>query len=325
MRAAVVDAPGTIECREVPRPSPAPHTGDLLLRTLRASICGSDVHVVHHGVGPLPFPFPPGHPGHESVAEVVESGTTELPPGTHVLAVPVIADTAAFADYQVVSAGAVVPLPPARDGTLLLAQQLGTVLYALKRFWPERPVPTAAVIGAGSAGLLFIDQLRRRGVEQIVVTDLEPSRLELARRFGADITVPAEQASIVDAVLDATMGAGAELVIEAAGYDLTRAQAVHAVAEGGRVGLFGLPEHVGDAPFPIETLLRRRASVEAESGAQSEPGLRSFRTAVDAIASGEVDVAPLLTHSLTIERVDEALELATSRADGCCKITLTFE
>jgi L-iditol 2-dehydrogenase len=296
-----------------------------LLRTLCASICGSDVHVVHHGVGPLPYPFPPGHPGHESIAEVVDSADPGLRPGSRVLAVPEIARTAAFADYQVVCAAALLPLPAGDDDALLLAQQLGTVLYALRRFWPAQQVRTAAVLGAGSAGLLFVDQLKKRGVAQIVVSDLEPCRLERAARLGAHVTVLAPEESVADAVLDVTAGTGADLVIEAAGHDVTRAQAVHAVAVGGRIGFFGLAERLDDVPFPMETFLRRKPTLEVQFGAQGEPGLRSFREAVDSIVGGEVDASSFVTHTVPIERIDEALELARSRADRCCKVAVTFD
>src|SRR5207302_1530501 len=130
--------------------------------------------------------------------------------------------------------------PPGADPTrLLMAQQLGTTILALRRFWSGPGAGAATLIGAGSAGLFFLQQLRRLGFETVVVSDLEPARLEIARELGATACVDARTQSVVEATMDLTGGEGADLVIEAAGYDVCRAQAVESARIGGRVGCFG--------------------------------------------------------------------------------------
>lgn len=322
MRAAYLAAPGRLEVEEFEVPQPEP--GQALVRMDRASICGSDVHVVFHGFHHENALGRPGYPGHEGVGEVVESRSADVNAGQLVLTAPVVHVAACFAEYQVVQGTSLVPLPaggePAR---LLFAQQLGTTIYAVRRFWPDsEPGRVAAVLGAGSAGLFFLQQLLQLGFETVVVSDLEPHRLEVARELGAHAAVRAPEESIVDATMDLSDGQGADLVVEAAGYDVCRAQAVETVRRGGRIGCFGFPERRGDAPFPTDVAFRKSPTIEFSGGTQSEPGLRAFRDAVAAIHEGRIQVDYCLEPRLPLSRAPEALELARDRGSGAVKVGL---
>ena len=323
MRAARLVRPGRVEVDTFPVPEPG--DGQVLVRMRRASICGSDVHVVFDGFEPDELPAAPGYPGHEGVGEVVESRSTMFAPGDWVLTVPVPGQGGCFAEFQLVDEASLVALQSEGDlGRLLMAQQLGTTIFAFRRFWlPDGRDPgAAALIGAGSAGLFFLQQLRQAGFETVVVADREPARLEIARELGASVCVCAPAESVVEATMDVTRGEGADLVIEAAGYDACRAQAVAAVCERGRVGLFGFPERKGDAPFPVNLAFRKGVSVLFSVGTQREPGLRSFREAVEAIRSGSIEVGYCLAPSFTIEEVPEALVLAREWGRGAVKLNI---
>jgi L-iditol 2-dehydrogenase len=324
MRAGVLVEPGRMECREFTVPSPA--AGRVVVRSHRASICGSDLHVVYDGFSHWECPAPAGYPGHEGVGEVlaVGAGVSGIAPGDRVLTVPMPPEAMCFAELQDIAAGSLIVLPADGDlDRLLLAQQLGTVLYASRRFLEGlAPGGTAVVIGAGSVGLYFLQALRRAGFGRVIVSDLEPHRLEIARELGAAAVVRAPSESVVEAALDLTSGAGAELVIEAAGYDATRAQAVEAAAVGGRVGFFGFPERKGDAVFPFESAFRRALTMMTSVGTQSEPGLRSFREAADAIHRGDYEVDYMLAPAFPVEEIQEAMEAARARAG--VKVSVTF-
>jgi L-iditol 2-dehydrogenase len=296
-----------------------------MVRMHRASICGSDLHVVYDGFCQHDFPAPPGYPGHEGVGVVVEAGdeVAEIQPGDRVLTAPRPLDAGCFAELQAVDGASVVPLPENADmDRLLMAQQLGTVLFAARRFLDGVPRTTAAVIGAGSVGTFFVQVLRRAGFQAIVVSDLEPHRLEVARELGAATTVHAPGQSLAEAVNDLTDGAGADLVIEAAGYDAARSEAIAAAAPGGRVGLFGFPESMGDSPFPFDMAFRKALTIQTSVGSQHEPQLRSFREAVAGIAGGEYEVDYLLAPAFPLERIQEAMEAARARRGLKVSITL---
>jgi len=324
MRAARVIAGGIIECTEVPDPEPR---GDqVLVRTRRASLCGSDLHFLYAPLEPVRTALRPGAPGHEAVGEVVASRSPQFRPGDAVLTVPDIEDAACFADLQVVDPAFILPLPAtARAANLVLAQPLGTVLYGLRSFISGAVPDTALVLGQGSIGLLFTWLLKQRGVARVITADLEPHRRRLSAHYGADLVSGPRSRDVIAAVLDSTAGAGAPLVIEAAGRDETRRVAIECAAPDGTVGIFGLPEASRMQDFPMAALFRRRLTVRATYGAQLEPDLRSFREALALIDSGALDVAPLITHEFPIDRIADAFGAARGRADGVVKTCISFD
>jgi 2-desacetyl-2-hydroxyethyl bacteriochlorophyllide A dehydrogenase len=329
MKAARLLEPGRVEWQDAPEPT-VDGPGQVLVRTKWATICGSDLHNIFAGTTLDPYPCRFGYPGHESVGEVVESTADGIEPGQLVLSVPDLSCSAAFADLQLVPERFIVPI----DSTdqiehVVLAQQLGTVIYAMKRFWPHaEPQQTATVIGAGTAGCFFVHLLRAAGFEQIVVSDVIPERTERAKRFGADVTVVASHQSddtaIVDATLELTGGNGADLVIEAAGEDATRAQALDAVRVDGRVGLFGTPSSLGPVPFPVNTLFRKKPTLECSHSAQHETGHTSFRQAIELIQSGAIAVDEIITHRIDPASVANGLELALHPTNDSLKVALVW-
>jgi L-iditol 2-dehydrogenase len=309
--------PGRFEVVEVDAPVPA--DGQVLLDSYRTSICGSDLHLVYKGMYRGEHPAPPGWPGHEGVGTVLESRDGDFKPGDRVLAAPQPRFGRCFAERQVVPAGSLVPLPDGSDpGLQVLGQQLGTVVFAMRRFWPaapdRQPGGSVAIFGTGAAGLLFVQLARLAGFTKIIVSDLTESRLALAARFGATTTVHAPGQSLAEAVLDETAGAGADLVIEAVGLDSTRIECLDAVRTEGRVGYFGFPETLStESTWSFSRAWAKHPSIEVVTGAQLEPGLASFREAVKLIASGAVDTAPLAADVYPLASIQDAFEAARER------------
>jgi L-iditol 2-dehydrogenase len=327
---------GRVVCEEVPRPSPA--DGEILVRTAYTSICGSDLHSVYGG--PPPPAVPAGWPGHESVGEVVESRCPGFEPGDRVLTVPHFVDGRSMAEYQALPGSFCIRLADkAPLSHLLMAQQLGTVIYALRRHPLDLIGKDVAVIGQGSAGAFFTFLLKRAGARSVLVTDKSPARLAYSRQLGADLTVlaggadadgagatgaGADGAGFRAAVLEATGGRGAGLVVEAVGSRETFPLSVELAADSATVLWFGLPEGTGAYPFSFPEFFVRRLTAYAISGTQGEPGLESFRYAVQLIADGAIDVSPLLSHMLPIDRVEEAFHMAHDRTDGALKVSIEY-
>ncbi len=257
---------------------------------------------------------------------MVESDGNGFRSGQRVLTVPDVGHAACFAETQVLDPAFLLPLP---DGVapekLMLAQPLGTVVYGLKHLMPAELPETAVVLGQGSIGLFFTALLKRAGVGRVVASDLEPVRRALARQFGADHVVDGGEAALLEIVGDLTGGRGAPLVIEAAGADRSRRLALRAAAMRGMVGFFGLPTSATMDAFPVEQLFRKKLTLRSIYGTQVEPGLASFREALDLVATGAIDVAPLLTHRFPIERIGDAFAAARERRDGILKATIVFD
>ncbi|MCL2393843.1 MAG: zinc-binding dehydrogenase [Acidimicrobiaceae bacterium] len=322
MRAGQVSGPGKFDVVEVA--DPAPTEGQILVRMRSASICGSDLHRVFAEDGLDAYPLPPGRPGHEGVGVVVDSRSAKHCPGQMVLTVPVAGAGAAYAELQVVGEDFAITLPAETDlDRALMAQQLGTVVFGWHRYWPDgRPATglRAGVIGAGSAGLFALQLARLAGFEEVVISDLEQSRLAVAEKLGAARTVLAPGESFVEAAKELTDGAGLDLVVDATGFDACRADCVEAVRYHGRIGFFGLPEQPGLAPFPVSGAFRKGCTIEMAGVAQLEPGLKAFREALDLIATGKVDVDSMIEQRYPLERFGEAM--AAARAHVAPKVNV---
>jgi L-iditol 2-dehydrogenase len=300
--------------------------GDLLVRSRYASICGSDLHVVNHGIETDPTQWVPGYPGHEGVGEVVESRGDGFAPGDAVLLVPPVPESRCFAERQRVRASSAVklegPLPPLDQ--VLMAQQLGTVVFAARQHPWDVAGRTVAVIGQGSAGLFWGWWLKRAGAARVIVADLSPARLAVSARFGADVLVDARTDDLTTAVMDLTAGEGADFVVEAVGRRETLLQSVGLCRTGGQLFWFGLPDTDDPVPIDFRLFFRRKLTAFSTFGAQSEPGLVSFRLALEHIRRGDIDVRPLLSHEVPVEEIDRAFRLADTREDGALKVTVSF-
>lgn len=321
MDAGVLVGPGEVVVEQVDTPAVA-LPGQVLVRNVVSTICGSDVHVVYGA--PVAAGNRPGYPGHESVGVVAESSDLSLSEGELVLAVPNLAHAGGFAEYQLLPSSLVIPLPPGTDPEMaVLAQQLGTTVYGMKRFWQGPAEGDAVVLGAGPVGLLFTALCRLAGFESIIVSDLRDDRLKVARMMGATVTVRAEGDAVVDVVREVTVE-GAQLVVEAAGTDVTRVQAIHCVRVDGRIGMFGMPAGA-EMTLPFETLFRRKPTVEFCWDAQAEPGHASFREAWEAIRSGKLDLAPLRPRLWPLADLSTALESARTGVPGHVKFGIRFD
>ena len=324
MRAAVAVDLGIIRCEEVRMPAIAGN--EVLVRTIAASICGSDLHMLDTGWAMRAFPAMPGHPGHEAMGQVVQSRSNRIAEGDIVLTTPHIWNSRCFAEYQAVDDAHVLKLSSDVDvDTITLSQQLGTVVYAAKRLPATLQGQSCVVIGQGSAGLFWDFQLKLLGAEKIFSVEPLSWRRKLGLNYGVDQAIDVTGKEAVDAVNDMTGGIGADLVIEAVGSTETLSQAFHFVRDEGSVVLFGLPESEDPVPFDYSQMFKSRANAFTVLGSQDEVGLKSYAEAVRLISSGQIDVAPIISHRINIADIDQAFEVARERVDGAVKIGVTFD
>ena len=324
MRAAIAIARGVIRCEEVDMPRI--QDGEVLVRTLAASICGSDLHMINSGWGMHAFPAMAGHTGHEAAGRVAESRSDKFSEGDIVLTVPFIWDSRCFADYQAVDDMHLLKLDPGIDmDSITLAQQLGTVVYAAKRLPASLEGQTCVVVGQGSAGLFWDFILKQLGAEKIISIEPLAWRRELGLSYGVDEAIDVTGDAVIDVVKEMTGGAGADLVVEAVGSTQTLSQAFHLVRSEGKVVLFGLPESEEPVPFDYSQMFKIRADAFTVLGSQDEPGLTSYVEAVSLISSGEIDVEPIISHRVNISEIDRAFHIADKRLDGAVKVGITFE
>ena len=322
MPAALATALTKIQCDEIPIPSMEP--GKVLVKTSMGSICGSDLHIVYMGWNAHEFPLEHGYPGHEGVGEVVDPGDSEFQEGDLVLTAPNIWSSKVFAGYQIIDPKFLLKLPTdVPPEHLLMVQQLGTVVFAARKL-PPLLGKTVVVLGQGSVGLFHDFMLRRLGAHRIIAVEPVGPRLEAGRRMGVDVAIDVTGQRATDAVMDLTNGEGADVVIEGVGSVETLNQTLKMVKPLGTIAVFGLPPTMERVPFDWDTFFRKRLDIYTTFGAQDEPGLPAFQLATDFITKGEIDMAPFVTHTFPIEKIQAAFDLAYSKEDGALKVSLTF-
>ena len=318
MRALQVVAPGKVEFVEAPAPTLKP--GYVLVRPLLVSLCGSDIHMLYYSRAEE-YPFGVGTTGHEMVGiiEAVDAPGHDIKAGTVALILP--ADQQMMVELYLAPAENVLVLPGGRPlEHFLMAQQLGTVIYACKRL-PNLMGKDVVVIGQGSAGLFFDAMCRRMGAERVIGMDVVDARVAAGLKFGATHVLNNAKEDPLKAVERITEGKLADVVIEAAGEVESINLTPQLVKVGGHLLFFGVPRAYEFA-FDFWTLFRKYCYTTSSGASAFEPGRKSFRMALDLIASGAIDVAPMLTHRFPFERVVEAYELARTREDGVIKIVI---
>jgi threonine dehydrogenase-like Zn-dependent dehydrogenase len=319
MRAVQIMAPGRPEFVEAPIPTLKP--GHALVRTLMLSLCGSDVHMVHHHA-PEEYPLPVGATGHEMIGmvEAVDAPGSSIQPGD--IALTLVPYQTAMAEYYLAPIEDVLLLPGGKPPEhFLMAQQLGTVIYACKRL-PNVMGKDAVVIGQGSAGLHFNAILRRMGASHVIAMDVIDARVAMARQFGATHTANIAQEDPMDLVSAITGGRLADVVIEAAGEIATINLTARLVKVGGNLLYFGVPRGPHVIEFDFWELFRKYCHTTSSGASAFEAGRASFKMALDLVATGAIDVSPMLTHRFTFDQVFEAYELARTRDDGVIKVVI---
>jgi L-iditol 2-dehydrogenase len=171
---------------------------------------------------------------------------------------------------------------------------------------------TVAVLGSGISGLLHILWAKAHGASKILATDIHPFRLDAARRAGASVTIDARQEDVPARIQEANLGRAADLVIVCTAALAAVGQALHAVDRGGTVLFFALFQPGLTFPFPVYELGKDGITiVNSYAGPPDD-----MRTALDAIAARKVDVAPLITHRLPLDRTGEGFRLVEDAGES---------
>lgn len=325
MKAGRIPVPETIEIVEAERPdvallakNPAELQGKVLVRTVKAAVCGSD-HPFFLGGEGITYPLTPGLSLHESIGIIEKSWSDRCQEGSLVLALPIGSN--ALAEYFLAGADSVVPLPPGRPREhLLMAQPLGTVIYCLRKLghWFNEDV---AILGQGPMGLLFTGMMRNMGAKRIIAIDQFENRLQASLRMGATHTVNAAETDPRAAVEDITGGRLVDLVIEVVGQEETFNQCITLARRNAYFIAFGVPKK-NRYTIDIGQLFRKNLKLITSVGPDVTV---DFPMAMDMIAQGRIDVSPLITHEIPFARAQEAFELATKRKHEAIKIVVNFE
>jgi L-iditol 2-dehydrogenase len=163
---------------------------------------------------------------------------------------------------------------------------------------------------------MAIQLVRALGATRVILTGTRDSRLRLGRQLGADLTVNSGEGDPVAAVMEATGGKGADLVIDCAGADDTFDQSIRMAKPGGKVLLVGF--YHGPVTADVTHAVRRNITIYTERG----EGGTSVGRALALLAAGRLTAKPLVTHQFPLVRVHEAIEVLEKRIGDPVKVVL---
>lgn len=341
-QALVLERKGTLALREIALPL-EPGPGELLIEIHTVGICGSDIHYYTHGrIGPYVVTAPMVL-GHEAAGTVAALG-----PGVHGFAVgdrvcmePGVPDPRSRASklglYNVDPAvtfwatppvhGVLTPrvvhpaaftyrLPPEvsfAEGAMVEPFAIGMQAASRARIAPG---DTAAVVGCGPIGMTVALAALAGGCSRVFVADLDARRLAFAGRYPGLVPVDAGSASLAEAVMTATDGWGADIVFEASGSPGAFPHLLDPVRPGGAVVLVGLP--VEPVTLDVAAAIAKEVRIETVFRYAN-----MFDRALALIASGKVDLKPLITGTFPFRDLVAAFERAAGGVSGDMKVQIT--
>ncbi len=318
MLAGDIYAPGKIRLIDVPEPElSADSQGQIIFQVELACLCGSDLLFFEADYPEYPVKI--GHSLHEMTGTVVATSGSRFQVGERVLCVPV--NQEGLFERFVVSEERAIPLVATPDEPqALLAQPLGTVIFALKKL-PNLIDLDVAVVGQGPIGQLFNACLRNLGAREVIGIDVLNSRLKTSRKMGATAVINALEENPLEAVHRITGGSLPDVVIEAVGH---REQCLELCVDlcryGGRVLYFGVPEdRLQNVPW--RKMMLKNLTVHTTINPDFR---RDFPLAMKWINEGRIDVSPIITHRYPLEEIQTAFDVFRHRREGALKVFLDF-
>ncbi len=341
MKALVLNRYNQLDFQDVPPPQPAPD--EVLVAVRACGICGSDVHGMDGSTGRRHPPLVMGHEAAGVIAQLGDqvqgwregdrvtfdstvscgvcppcrSGRINLCDNRRVLGVSCdeYRRNGAFAEYVAVPQQILYRLPDELTfARAAMVEPVSVAVHAVGRT-AIRLNDTAVVVGAGMIGLLLIQALRAAGCSRIIAVDLEPGRLELARRLGAAAALRADGDDPLPALLALTGGRGADVVMEAVGIASTVRLAVAAARKGGQVTLVGnLSPKV---ELPLQAVVTRELTLNGSCASSGE-----YPACLDLIARGTIDVACLTSAVAPLAEGAAWFKRLYDREPGLMKVIL---
>jgi L-iditol 2-dehydrogenase len=341
MKALLLSEYSKLEVADLPRPVVEP--GEVLVQVAACGICGSDVHGYDGSSGRRIPPLVMGHEAAGVIAEVGDgvsrfavgdrvtfdstvycgacdycfAGQINLCDNRQVVGVstPDFRRAGAFAEFVTVPERIVYLLPD--ELSFAEAAMLEAVSVALHAVAVSdlKGGETALVIGAGMIGLLTLQAARAAGCSRVLVTDVDATRLKLALDAGADATILASGAEMVEQVLLQTNGRGVDVVLEAVGRDETVSAAVDAVRKGGTVTLIG--NITPQVALPLQKVVSRQIRMQGSCASSGE-----YPEAIELVSNGKIRVTSLITAIAPLSDGAQWFERLHSREPNLMKIVI---
>lgn len=338
MKALVAHAPGDYRLESVPVPRAG--EGEVIIKVEACGVCAGDLKAYHGapsfwgGEGNPPYIKAPMIPGHEFIGTVVEMGPNvkgDISVGDRVISEQIVPcweckfcktgrhwmcqkhDVYGFqnnvnggmAEYMKFPKEALnykVPKDIPTEKAVLIEP------YACSKHCVDRANISnedfVVLSGAGTLGLGMVGAIRLRNPKTLVVLDLKDDRLELAKKFGADIVMNPAKENVVERIIEMTDGYGCDIYIEATGHPKSVQQGLEAIRKMGTFVEFSVFKDLVTADWSI---ISDRKELNLY-GAHLSP--YCYEPVIEWIKNGKLPTEGVVTHKIPLERWEEAFTLA---------------
>ena len=334
MKAAVLEDVKSLVIKDIPVPEPK--DDEVLIKVNCCGLCGTDLKLL---IGQYSAKTPVVL-GHEYAGDVagVGSNVRNIKVGDRVVSDPnescgscywcrnaqpcfcnslaaygVLRD-GGFAEYCAAAEKGVYPIPEGLDyESAAFTEPVSCVVHAVDKIG-YRQGDSVVIIGGGPMGQIHLQFALHAGVGKVILIEPEQSRLKMAGDFGAHHVLNPAAEDIRKTVLDLTDGLGADVVVEVVGHTDTLEMGVDLAKKGGKVIVFGFaPEgqKAGLVPFDI---LSKELTI---MGAWVNP--YSYSRALAILASGQVDVKPLISTRIKLDHIMDGLNMMMEKPEGFMK------
>lgn len=338
MKALVAHAPGEYALQSVPVPQPG--FGEMLVKVEACGICAGDVKATHRaarfwgGDGMPGYCEPPFIPGHEFIGEIVGLGegvggdfqlgdrvvSEQIVPcgrcryckaGKYWLCMP--HDVYGFKNHLPGGMAEYVVLPQRSINykipkelpmeKAVLVEPFACSLHGVEQ--GHITVDDVVVLaGAGTLGLGMIGAIRQRNPKKLIVLDMKDERLEMAKRFGADLVVNPGKENALERVLAETDGWGCDVYLEVTGHPSSVQQGLEMLCKGGRYVEFSVMSGVSTVDWSIIG----DAKEIVIYGSQLSP--YCYERTIQGIVNGTLPTEGVVSHVFPLERWEEAFAIA---------------
>ena len=303
---------------------------DVLVRVEAASICGTDLHIYSWDPVMADRIHPPMIFGHEfcGVVEEVGSEVSEIKAGQFVsaemhvscghclqcrigqqhlcqkLEIIGIDRNGCFAEFVKIPASNILPIDPAipRDYAALL-DPLGNAVHTVLA--GEIAGQSVAVVGCGPIGLMAIQVAKACGASQVYGIEPKLARIRLAREVGADHVFDPTETDTVEAIREATGGAGADVVLEMSGHPKAIPQAFEMLRGGGRISLLGLPTEPVTLDL-VSSIIFKGATVNGIYGRRMYD---TWYRMLSLLKAKRLDLDPIISARMPLDDYEKAFDL----------------
>jgi threonine dehydrogenase-like Zn-dependent dehydrogenase len=353
MKAAVFVEKGRIVLDEKPIPAVGPL--DALMRITTTTICGTDVHILKGE-----YPVKRGLTiGHEPVGIIEKLGSSVLgfKEGQRVIAGAITPSgwssaclcgclsqdgagtkhgfqaiggwkfgntiDGTQAEYVLVP-DAMANLAPVPDGLtdeqVLMCPDIMSTGFSGAESGGVSIGDTVVVFAQGPIGLCATAGARLAGATTIITVDSVPARMEVSRLMGADHVVDFKAVNPVEEIMRLTDGRGVDVAIEALGTQNTFESALRVLRPGGTLSSLGV--YSTDLKIPLDAFYAGLADLKIVT-TLCPGGKERMRRLLAVVASGRVDLKPLVTHRFRLDQIEAAYDLFSHQRDGVLKVAIT--